>query len=94
MSSLLRVSVAQTSSALPELGVVGRQVEAADDAATRELGQHGRHGAIELQHRLVEARAIERELHALDARERGDELVGARGAIRWQRAQDLPALTS
>ena len=61
-----------------ELGVVVRQVEAADDAAARKLGEHGRHRPIELQHRLVEARPFERELHALDARERGDQLVGAR----------------
>ena len=39
-----------------ELRVVVRQVEAADDAAARELGEHGRHGPIEQQHGLVEAR--------------------------------------
>ena len=37
--------------------------------------EHRRHRAIELQHRLVEARPLERELHALDARQRRDQLV-------------------
>ena len=40
MSSAVRVSVAQTSSAVAEFRVVARQVEAADDAARRERLEH------------------------------------------------------
>src|SRR5690349_3382250 len=63
---------------VPQFGVIVRQVEATDDAASRKFGDDGRHRTIEQQHRFVESRAIKRELHALDARERSDELVGAR----------------
>src|SRR5690348_10400686 len=58
-----------------ELGVVDRQVEAADDAAARQLRQHRRDRAVEQQHGLVEARLLERQLHALDARQRRDQLL-------------------
>ena len=71
-----------TSSALPKLGVdrpTGRS--RADDAAARELPGSRRPPAVELQHRLVEARLLERELHALHARQRRHQLVRARMAM-------------
>ena len=64
-----------------ELGVISRQVEATDDTATREFGQHRRHRPVELQHRLVKARSFKRELHAFHANQCGDELVGT--AVRF-----------
>src|SRR5690348_14302628 len=62
---------------IAELGVVGREIEATDDSAARELRDDGRDRAIEQKHGLVEARLVERELHALHLRQRGHELVRA-----------------
>ena len=66
---------------MSELGIVEAQVEAADDAATREFGEHRCDRSIEQQHGFVEAWSIEGQLHALDARQCRDQLL--RGAMAF-----------
>src|SRR6516225_8459039 len=61
-----------------ELGVIGAEVEPAEDSAAHERLEDRRDRTVELQHRLVKVRARECEAHTRHARECRGELARAR----------------
>src|SRR5215469_1900600 len=75
-----------------ELGVIGAEVEPAQDSTAGERLEDRRDRTVELQHRLVKMRTREGEAHGRHARERRGELArarvgGRRGAHEPLRAQ-------
>jgi len=73
MSSGVRVSVAQTSSALPRDGYWAEMSQPPRSRGRKRL-EHASHGAVEQQHGLVETRPVECEAHAAHPRQRLDQL--------------------
>src|SRR5688572_29488327 len=59
-----------------EFGIETDKIVAADDASLRELIEDRLYGFIKLEHGLVEARTVERELYARHCAESRNELVG------------------
>ena len=54
------------------------KIEAAENATIRKRAQHRRHRPIEQYHRFVKIGVGERGTHSGQARQRADELRGAR----------------